>query len=127
MTRESLNIKVRLLIVAKIAIAPAGLRNDSLSLAIFCSVWNALIIYLSIEVIICLKIRVAINMSTLEEIEAAILKLPSDEFQQLMQWFFDLDYQRWDKQLEKDIANGKLENLAQEAIDDFEAGNARPI
>jgi hypothetical protein len=66
-------------------------------------------------------------MSTLEEIEAAILKLPSDEFQQLMQWFFDLNYQRWDKQLEKDIADGKLEDLAQEAIADFEARNIRPI
>jgi len=38
-------------------------------------------------------------MSTLEQIEAAILTLPSDEFQRLRQWFFDLDYQRWDEQL----------------------------
>ncbi|MBE9019118.1 hypothetical protein IQ272_23855 [Chroococcidiopsidales cyanobacterium LEGE 13417] len=37
-------------------------------------------------------------MSNLEQIEAAILTLPSDEFQRLRQWFFDIDYQRWDKQ-----------------------------
>ncbi|MDJ0742141.1 MAG: hypothetical protein QNJ32_02135 [Xenococcaceae cyanobacterium MO_167.B27] len=62
-------------------------------------------------------------MSTLEQIEAAILTLPSDDFEKLRKWFFDLDYQRWDKQLEKDIAEGKLEAFADEAIAEFEAGN----
>lgn len=66
-------------------------------------------------------------MSNLEQIEAAILTLPSDEFQRLKQWFFDLDYQRWDGKLEKDVAQGKLEALAQEAIADFEAGHYRQI
>jgi len=66
-------------------------------------------------------------MSTLEQIEAAILTLPSDEFQRLKQWFFDLDYQHWDKQLEKDVADGKLEALAQEAIAEFKAGHYREI
>lgn len=57
-------------------------------------------------------------MSNRQQIEAEILKLPSEEFQRLRQWFFDLDYQRWDEQLEKDVANGKLEDLAEEAIAD---------
>ncbi len=55
-------------------------------------------------------------MSTLEQIEAAILTLQLDEFQRLRQWFFDVDYQRWDDQLEQDIADGKLDALAEEAI-----------
>ena len=66
-------------------------------------------------------------MLTLEQIEAAILTLPSDDFQQLRQWFADLDYQRWDKQLEKDIANSKLKTLADEAIADFKAGHCRKL
>jgi hypothetical protein len=66
-------------------------------------------------------------MLTREQIESAILQLPPNEYQQLLEWFFDLDYQRWDEQLEKDITNGKLENLAQEAIADFEAGQYRQI
>lgn len=57
-------------------------------------------------------------MSNRQQIEAEILKLPSEEFQRLRQWFFDLDYQRWDEQLEKDVADGKLEDLAEEAIAD---------
>ena len=66
-------------------------------------------------------------MSTLEQIETAILTLPSDEFQRLRQWFFDVDYRRWDEQLEQDIAEGKLEALAEEAIAEFKAGHCREI
>lgn len=66
-------------------------------------------------------------MSTLEQIEAAILTLSLDEFQRLRQWFFDVDYERWDEQLEKDIADGKLEALAEEAIAQFNAGHCRKI
>ncbi len=64
---------------------------------------------------------------TLEQIEAAILKLSPDESLKLLEWFLDLDNRRWDEQLEKDIADGKLEDLAQEAIADFEAGCYRAI
>lgn len=71
--------------------------------------------------------EVKTGMSTLEQIEAAILTLPSDEFQRLRQWFFDVDYQRWDEQLEQDISEGKLEALAEEAIAEFEAGRCRQI
>ncbi len=66
-------------------------------------------------------------MSTLEQIEAAILSLPSNDFEKLRHWFFDLDYQRWDEQLERDIAEGRLEALAQEAIAEFKAGHCREI
>lgn len=64
-------------------------------------------------------------MMTLEQIESAILQLPPDELEKLMKWFADLDYQRWDEQLEKDVADGKLEALAAEAIAEFEAGYCR--
>lgn len=66
-------------------------------------------------------------MSTLEQIEAAILTLPAEEFQRLRQWLSDVDYQRWDEQLEKDIEDGKLDALAEEAIAEFKAGHCRKI
>jgi hypothetical protein len=66
-------------------------------------------------------------MLTLEQIEAGILTLPSNDLQRLRQWFFDLDYQRWDEQLEQDIANGKLEALGEEAIAEFKVGHFRQI
>ncbi|MDF5712360.1 MAG: hypothetical protein PUP93_00380 [Rhizonema sp. NSF051] len=66
-------------------------------------------------------------MSNLEQIEAAILSLPSNDFEKLRHWFFDMDYQRWDEQLKRDIAKGSLEALAQEAIAEFKAGHCREI
>ena len=66
-------------------------------------------------------------MSNLEQIEAAILSLPSHEFERLRTWFLDLDYERWDEQLERDIVDGTLESLAQEAIAEFESGHCREI
>lgn len=66
-------------------------------------------------------------MSNLEQIEAAILSLPSNDFEKLRLWFCDLGYERWDKQLERDIAEGRLEALAQEAIAEFQAGHCREI
>ena len=66
-------------------------------------------------------------MLTLEQIESAILQLSPNEYQKLLEWFANLDYQRWDEQLEKNIADGKLEAFAQEAIAEFEAGNCRAI
>ena len=66
-------------------------------------------------------------MSTLEQIEEAILTLPSEKFQRLRQWFFDVDYQRWDEQVEQDIAEGKLDALAEEAIAEFNEGRCREI
>jgi hypothetical protein len=66
-------------------------------------------------------------MLTVEQIENAILELPPNEIGELLEWFLNLDYQRWDVQLEKDIAKGKLDVLAAEAMADFESGNYREI
>lgn len=66
-------------------------------------------------------------MSTLEQIEAAILTLPLDEFQRLRKWFSDVNYELWDNQLDQDVANGKLDTLAEEAIAEFKAGHCRQI
>lgn len=66
-------------------------------------------------------------MLTVEQIESAILQLSPDQFHQLLEWFLELDHQRWDEQLERDIADGKLEALAEEAIADFETGRYRAI
>lgn len=66
-------------------------------------------------------------MTNLEQIEVAILSLPSNEFEKLRLWFLELDYERWDEQIEQDVEDGKLEVLAQEAIAEFEAGHCRGI
>jgi hypothetical protein len=66
-------------------------------------------------------------MSTIEQIEAAILKLSPQELSHLADWVLDLDEQRWDEQIERDVVAGKLDFLAQEALAEFETGNCRTL
>ena len=66
-------------------------------------------------------------MLTLEQLETTILQLPAHDCRKLLEWLSDLDYQRWDKELENDVAAGRLDSLAQEAIAEFEAGHYRTI
>ena len=53
--------------------------------------------------------------------------LNTRSIQSVRQWIFDVDYQRWDEQVERDIAEGKLDALAEEAISEFKAGQCREI
>lgn len=64
---------------------------------------------------------------TVEQIEAAILNLSETDFAKLRNWLLDLDYQQWDRQLEQDIMDGKLDDLAKEALAEFEAGDYQQI
>jgi hypothetical protein len=66
-------------------------------------------------------------MSTVEQIEAAILKLSAQELSHLADWILDLDEQRWDEQIAKDVVAGKLDFLAQEALEEYEAGNCQTL
>jgi hypothetical protein len=67
-------------------------------------------------------------MSTaVEQIESAILKLSPQELTQLADWVLDLDEQQWDKQIEHDVAAGKLDFLAKEALEELESGDSRML
>ena len=50
-------------------------------------------------------------MSTLAEIEEAIGKLPPSEFRDLLNRLNEQDAAAWDRQIEEDAENGKLEAL----------------
>ena len=49
------------------------------------------------------------------EIQQAILVLPKDEYARLREWLSDLDWERWDKQIEVDSESGQLDFLIGEA------------
>ena len=65
--------------------------------------------------------------TAVEEIESAILKLSPKELSHLAEWVLDLDEQNWDKQIELDVAAGKLDFLAQEALEELESGESRML
>jgi len=61
-------------------------------------------------------------MSRVEEIEAAIEELSAEEFHRVAQWFNDHEQARWDQQLDRDSAAGKLDFLFNEATEEAEQG-----
>lgn len=66
-------------------------------------------------------------MDTLKQIETAILQLSAEDLRRLSSWLHALEQQRWDEQLERDAAAGKLDSLANQALVDFQAGRYRPV
>jgi hypothetical protein len=61
-------------------------------------------------------------MSTVMEIEKAIEKLPTDELFELTHWISNRFSDAWDCQIEEDIRTGRLNNLAEEALQEHRAG-----
>lgn len=60
----------------------------------------------------------AVHMSKIEAIEKQIQKLSEDDLARFRQWFADFDAEVWDRQLERDVAAGKLDSLAKKALEE---------
>lgn len=56
-------------------------------------------------------------MTKVEELETVIDALPKEEYSQLRQWFFERDWEAWDREIEADAEGGKLDFLLQEAAE----------
>jgi len=61
-------------------------------------------------------------MSTVQEIEEAIQQLSPPERTAFRAWFAAFDSQEWDRQIENDVAAGKMDWLIAEARSDQQAG-----
>jgi hypothetical protein len=61
------------------------------------------------------------------EIESAIVQLPAEDFAELMAWLQEYRERAWDKQIENDLAAGRLDALMAEADDQYQQGLARPL
>ncbi|MFO1207205.1 MAG: hypothetical protein U1E63_16025 [Burkholderiales bacterium] len=66
-------------------------------------------------------------MGKVESIEEQIKALSPEELARFREWFREFDWVLWDQQLERDIANGKLETLADRAARDHAAGKSTPL
>jgi hypothetical protein len=61
-------------------------------------------------------------MGSVKEIEEAVLRLSAAELAAFRAWFAEFDAEAWDRQIEGDVAAGRLDSLADEAIQDLRAG-----
>ena len=66
-------------------------------------------------------------MKTVEEIEKAVEELPPDKLAKFRAWFESFDAALFDRKLEQDVKNGKLDKLADDAISDFKKGRSREL
>jgi len=66
-------------------------------------------------------------MTTVEEIERAILQLPAAELDKFRVWFETFDARRFDERIERDARAGKLDRMADEALAEHRAGRTREL
>lgn len=64
-------------------------------------------------------------MSTLEEIEEAIEKLPPEKVFELGDWLQQKLDDQWDRQIESDVRSGRLADVAARAIAVHRAGDSK--
>ncbi|MCI0360246.1 MAG: hypothetical protein L0211_17350 [Planctomycetaceae bacterium] len=66
-------------------------------------------------------------MSTVQDIEQAIRRLPPQDLAALRAWFAEFDAEVWDRQLEADVKAGRLDALAEEALRSLKAGQCTDL
>lgn len=64
---------------------------------------------------------------TVPELEAAVTQLPRPELDRFAQWFEEYLADAWDRQIESDIKNGRLDETGRRADADFDAGRCTPL
>jgi hypothetical protein len=66
-------------------------------------------------------------VSRLKEIERQIAELDATETKALREWFERRDSEVWDRQIEADAKSGKLDRLAERALEDHRSGRSTEL
>ncbi len=66
-------------------------------------------------------------MDTLTQVEKLISSFKDEELTIFREWFYKFDNQKWDEKLAGDIEAGKLDNIADGALDQFLTGKAKSV
>ena len=66
-------------------------------------------------------------METIQEIEQAVSRLQERDLARFRAWFHEFDAQIWDRQIEADVRSGKLDEIANQAIEDYKAGKCKEL
>ena len=66
-------------------------------------------------------------MTKVEALEREVENLTREELAAFRDWFLEHDWQAWDRQIERDSADGRLDRFAAEALAELERGETREI
>ena len=66
-------------------------------------------------------------MTTVQEIEDAVAHLPGPDLGRFRAWFAEFDAEAWDREFEEDAKSGKLDSLADKALQDLAQGRCSEL
>ncbi len=66
-------------------------------------------------------------MTKVEALEREVEKLSPEELAAFRDWFVEYDWQAWDRQIEQDVAAGRLDKLGAEALAELERGETKEL
>jgi hypothetical protein len=66
-------------------------------------------------------------MNKVALVEKEVRNFTNEELAAFRKWFAEFDARMWDVQLERDIASGKLDFLADEALSSLKTGKCKDI
>jgi predicted RNase H-like HicB family nuclease len=66
-------------------------------------------------------------MKALEGLERDVAALSPEDLAEFREWFHEHDWRAWDRKLETDVAAGKLDQLAEEAVHAHHAGRRQSM
>lgn len=66
-------------------------------------------------------------MTTISELQEAILGLSEDDYSKLRRWLLDQDWELWEREFDEDVRAGKLDALASEALEAKAKGDLKDL
>ena len=66
-------------------------------------------------------------MSSVQEIQEAVSQLPPEDLTAFRRWFAEFDAALWDRQFEADVTAGRLDQLAEDALNDLREGRCTDL
>ena len=66
-------------------------------------------------------------MDTLHELEQAVRHLTAEDLAAFRAWFAEYDAGVWDRQMEEDVRAGRLDRLADEALQELREGRCTEL
>ncbi len=66
-------------------------------------------------------------MTRIQKLEHEIQKLSPEELASLRDWFREYDAEAWDREIEEDVRRGRLDALAEQALEAHKAGKTKEL
>ena len=66
-------------------------------------------------------------MLSLKDIEEAVSNLKEKELRKFRAWFEEFDAMTWDKQFAENVKSGRVDKIAEKALEDYKKGKCKEL